>query len=825
MHGSAVLRSTRKPVLVIALVLLASALPATLATPLTDLDAATPAPPSAGAPQPRDLAQRLRAVSQEPVASPGAGVFDAGAIALAGRTVAAAAQGTDAAPALAVERAQVALASDLQGVLSDPQRTDIQRGFDAGQLGLQSRSQLVGSLLPALMRDRLDVEAKNLAAARAVLDGKPASEASVPALDLAAAIHLLAARQGVTLDADQERDVAGLGALPEPFHGKLRDAVAAFVAFDAAAHAAQPGDFLGLASVLAARAQLLDASRALGAAAATLPAPRDATEIRIAPAIAMDLAGVDDTYLDNFALIVDIGGDDTYLNNAGGSNINAATCVVHNYGAGGLIDLAGNDQYVSGRGCGINGGGYGASAGDGLGAGFLVDLGGDDDYLADSFGVNGGGAFGGPGFLLDVGGNDRFVAASLGTNGGGYLSVGFLLDVGGGDDTYVAANGGTNGGGYYGTGLLADEGGDDAYLLGEGPMPPTVEISFDPGFPLVPSGSFPSLAGLAGPRSYSTPVYNETYRVASIATNGGSFFIGVGFLIDIGGSDRYAAGSEGANGGGYFYAGVGFLVDIGGADAYHAFDLGTNGGGGHGGIGFLVHQGDGDTRFEAGDEGTNGGGHDSGVGFLLNAGGSDTYSAGNRGTNGGSYIESVGFLGDTVGDDTYLATGLGTNGGGYAQGVGFLLDALGDDTYTATSEATNGGGDGAVGLLLDLGGNDAYAAGDIATNGGGYIQGAGFLFDALGDDTYTAGELGTNGGGAHGGAGFLLDAGGNDAYVGIGRGANGGGFAVGFGPSAGLLLDLAGIDTYADDMLNCADCSMAPKGLVGAQVDAADLPT
>ncbi len=87
-----------------------------------------------------------------------------------------------------------------------------------------------------------------------------------------------------------------------------------------------------------------------------------------------------------------------------------------------------------------------------------------------------------------------------------------------------------------------------------------------------------------------------------------------------------------------------------------------------------------------------------------------------------------------------------------------------------------------------------------------------------------------NGGGAFGGVGGLLDADGDDAYVADGRGANGGGSAdevcfsvgcVGVPAGVGRLVDLGGVDSYADDVVACVDCSVVPKGTVGAQSDSA----
>ncbi|MGH7319498.1 MAG: hypothetical protein ACRELA_07725, partial [Candidatus Rokuibacteriota bacterium] len=161
-------------------------------------------------------------------------------------------------------------------------------------------------------------------------------------------------------------------------------------------------------------------------------------------------------------------------------------------------------------------------------------------------------------------------------------------------------------------------------------------------------------------------------------------------LVDLGGGadaygDPVAARRCGANGGGVL--GVGFLLDAGGSDTYTAWREGTNGGG------------------------------SGGVGFLLDSSGDDTYNAGGFGTNGGGDL-GTGLLLDASGDDAYNAYSFATNGGGNLGGVGFLLDADGKDKYQAVFGGVNGGAAGnvilgveipvAVGLLLDAGGTDVY---------------------------------------------------------------------------------------------------------------------
>jgi hypothetical protein len=300
------------------------------------------------------------------------------------------------------------------------------------------------------------------------------------------AVLVLAARHGVTPDATQAAQVAALDSLPAAT--ALAGVIDAFLAVEDAtslafAHAdrsqlqqladhpdqADGASLAGLgmdfAPIFTARGQLLDASLAL-ANAWPLHAPSTASSapptLDLCPAIALDTVGVATAYPANCALTVDVGGDDTYTNNAGGSSVysgpTGTTCFIDE-GAGALLDLAGNDRYVAGRNCGVNGGGQGAS-------GFLLDVAGNDTYAAGNGGINGGGSLG-VGFLLDVLGSDTYTAGDSGTNGGGSLGSGLLIDLSG-NDSYTATTRGVNGGTAEGVGLLLDGSGHDAYSDSDG---------------------------------------------------------------------------------------------------------------------------------------------------------------------------------------------------------------------------------------------------------------------------------------------------------------------------------------------------------------------
>jgi len=484
----------------------------------------------------------------------------------------------------------------------------------------------------------------------------------------------------------------------------------------------------------------------------------------------------------DYRLVLDLGGDDTYRNNAGGTGQLTKSPLASQPLSGvaaALIDLDGADRYISGRDRGINGGAA-------TGAGFLFDAGQDDPATSNDEGA------------------DVYTAGSHGGNGGASVnagsSTGFLLDASG-DDVYSSADNGTNGGAYsqtsaaapaVGTGLLVDAAGDDKYIAGS--------------------------AGANGGASGAS--------LTQPATLGG-------FVLDGGGDDIYSGGRLGANGGagggsggqGGFASFTGVLMDLSGSDSYTAA----------GNFGF-----DGD--YAPGNTGVNGGGWTFGIlggvgigtGLLYDAGGSDAYRAGDSAVNGGGFGGGAlggfgygaGSLIDAGGNDDYGAQGSGSNGG--ANGLGGL-----------------GGAGYSTGFLMDGGGNDSYAASSAGANGGGFVSdqlGAsvaeGFLADLSGDDAYKADNDGANGGAVLG-SGFLQDISGNDIYVAGENGTDGGSgvgaVVVSIAGGAGLLTDEGGADTYSDTnpstdcastFINENDCNgtgldrtVEPKGKAGAQED------
>lgn len=407
-----------------------------------------------------------------------------------------------------------------------------------------------------------------------------------------------------------------------------------------------PGPAAKLAPVRSAQIHLVETAIDLAAAVDEAGASTAPTSVDLCPTLALDLAGEDSTYETACRLIVDVGGNDTYLNNAGGSNLFFGQCDPEATGvAAAVVDLSGDDRYgdpASPRSCGANGGGY-------HGAGALVDLAGDDIYAGNATGVNGGG-FRGAGMLVDQQGDDKYRAGvgvscrnctvgARGVNGGALWGTGLLLD-GTGADTYQAGVGvtcagscdvgvrGANGGGSLGTGALLDGSGPDTYQVGAN----------------VTCGT-PCEAG-------------------TLAVNGGGFG-GDGLLADRTGDDVYDAGvgvtcgadcnvgDSGVNGGGWF--GTGRLVDSSGSDTYRA------------GVGVAC-----DRSCEIGSFGANGGAG-AGTGLLWDGSGDDAYQA-------GADVDAT-CPNCTVGS-------VGVNGGGWFADA-MLLDVSGRDSY-----ADNEGGTG-----------------------------------------------------------------------------------------------------------------------------------
>lgn len=633
-------------------------------------------------------------------------------------------------------------------------------------------------------------------------------------------------------------DLSGLETLPDAVDERLACLVQAVTAYRAVAddvygpdlEARPAGDDLG--RILAARVRVVEAATAFartwdGADLATtedhIPLDRF-LDIRAPAVFAIDLVGHDSTYDRDYVFILDVGGDDRYADNAGGSRVcyeggeRRPKDVLHlpycpsdgdDNPAAALVDLSGSDSYGSGS-KGVAGGGY-------RGAGLLLDLGVEvavSDETRDD--------------------HDRRRQETCEDNAATLLACEVTCAVGeavtedacddhgpaplpddiADGDVYGGTIGAVGGGADLGVGFLLDVAGDDAYR---------------------------------------GTVWGEHDRGA----NGGAHGDAVGTLVDLDGDDRYRADGYGSNGGADRH-GHGFLVDVAGQDIYSPAGeatLGFNGGGARGGDGLLLDLAGADD-YHGEERGVNGGGYDGGRGLLLDLGVGET-------------VLREGF------EDGTLAPLSSRDGGWVVREIFDHMRPL-DGTQAAYCESWDGCSGDVLSLEVDLDQPSTITFGlhleelwpylEVSVDGevldridgpgyrwtrhsyllepgvhtvswsvppGGWAYGV-FLEDLqVGSpvpsaDRYVGTDLGVNGGADrdYESIGTLVDVAGPDRYLAESGGVNGG-VDLGLDRSLtayGLLVDGAGTDRYREagrcaDWAAGRDRTVLPKGVHGAQID------
>ncbi|ETR67154.1 MAG: hypothetical protein OMM_11897, partial [Candidatus Magnetoglobus multicellularis str. Araruama] len=238
--------------------------------------------------------------------------------------------------------------------------------------------------------------------------------------------------------------------------------------------------------------------------------------------------------------IIDLGGDDLYLNNAGAATFDNQISIV--------IDLQGNDQYTATENW-AQGAGF-------MGFGLLVDRRGQDHYTANR--LSQGCAVMGIGHLIDLQGDDQYHGQEL-HQGIAFWGFGTLIDQSG-NDTYDGALFAQAVGGTYGLGILVDTDGNDTYYA---------------------SGKHKSSYDTDGIFRGSSQGFGIGFR--GIASGG------IGILLDIKGKDQFMAGNF-SQGGGYFF-GLGILKNAGKeSDTYLATRYGQ-GFSAHSAAGILIDDG------------------------------------------------------------------------------------------------------------------------------------------------------------------------------------------------------------------------------------------
>lgn len=346
-------------------------------------------------------------------------------------------------------------------------------------------------------------------------------------------------------------------------------------------------------------------------------------------------------YTGDFAVIIDLGGNDVYEGRAGAAVGVLSTPVSF------ILDLAGDDVYrnhdkLVNQGAGV------------FGAGLLWDRGGTDNYTA-FHAAHGAGLFG-IGVLIDDDGSD-FYKSGFFSQGAGNFGSGILVDHTG-DDTYRAFDWTQGLGGPWGYGLLVDEDGDDLYYAGgryiHHPLTPDQFRSFAQGFGF-------------GWRDFCSG--------------------GIGFLYDRNGNDKYVSEVY-AQATSYWFA-LGMLLDEQGNDLYTAAQY-SQGSGIHLSIGALLDL-EGDDHYFSRYGPSQGEGHDWAVGWLMDKDGDDVYYA--SGGQGIGLNNSVGIFVDTRGNDDYCSRkGLSQGGANWSRGtggVGMFIDLQGSDRYAEPDKGEN----------------------------------------------------------------------------------------------------------------------------------------
>jgi hypothetical protein len=366
------------------------------------------------------------------------------------------------------------------------------------------------------------------------------------------------------------------------------------------------------------------------------------------------------TNLSNVFLLIDLGGNDTYI---GGSN---SWCSV-------IVDASGSDYYLGDAGykgkpvkLGSSRAQQRLDSGPGrgyFGIGIIADLAGNDLYRSAGQGF--GSATFGVSYLLDVDGKDIYDTYTN-SIGFGFMGLGIVEDLAG-DDEYHVFTQGQGCGMTDGVGWLVDRKGADQYIAEDGILdfksPQTAEhnVSMSQG------------AGTGVRLDYLF---------------GHSLSGGFGLLFDLEGNDRYSAGVF-AQGTGY-WMGFGGLWDRDGDDTYNS-----------------IWYGQGSAAHFA-------------VGFLQDDDGADTYVGTTNMTQGAGHDFSLGMLIDIAGNDKYRGNSLAL-GSGNANGFGVLIDLAGDDDYIAPGQAVLGQANESpegslrslslgLGLFIDGAGNDSYSS-------------------------------------------------------------------------------------------------------------------
>lgn len=350
-----------------------------------------------------------------------------------------------------------------------------------------------------------------------------------------------------------------------------------------------------------------------------------------------------DTYQQDYALLIDLGGNDLYLNHACATSFTSGGVAV-------LFDLAGNDTYRNddyAQGVAV------------AGVAVFVELGGADSYLAGHYSQ--GAALGGFSMFYEESGDDTYVG-DFGVQGFALFGYSLFIERAG-SDTYRCASMGQAVASTLGVTILAEVDGDDVYTSGgKYGFYSTDDASCAQGaasgmreWP--PKGKYTVYGGIA---LLCEVQGNDVYH-ARIIGQGGSYIFALGMLVDSAGNDVYTA--ERYTRGVGVHVGAAVAIDRSGNDVYTGF---------YGNNGYSLDRSSGVFVDFAGDDTyrTTGGigyGHKPrGCGIFVDIAGNDLYN-GSQGSYGqadwpfGEDLFSTGFFLDCGGSDQYLGSNYENN--------------------------------------------------------------------------------------------------------------------------------------------------------------------
>lgn len=321
----------------------------------------------------------------------------------------------------------------------------------------------------------------------------------------------------------------------------------------------------------------------------------------------------DDRHTEDADLLIDLGGNDTYTNSAGGTYRPAAEGPGSTAPASLLVDLDGDDVYQSAF------GGQGAGF---LGVGGLIDAAGNDLYRAGDYSQAAGWL--GSGFLFDLAGDDQYTGAYF-VQGAATFGFALLCDRAG-NDGYDADGMAQAAASTLGAAFLVDSRGDDRYSAGGPRRDRFTRAHSAAQGGVVGVRDYPWLrrpAFYAGLAFFDDAAGDDVLR-AFATSQGGGYFLGAAIHVNSGGNDRYFSADDSL--GSTIHLAAACCIKEGGNDVYHNASCAL-GIGGDRGTGVFIDTG-GDDVYRTNHHSIGSARKPHGYGLFIDAAGNDRYEIG-----------------------------------------------------------------------------------------------------------------------------------------------------------------------------------------------------